>query len=80
MGPHHGTVEHLYEMRRLAGLSQQLKKRLEHTRPTQPPEALPNAVPLTEFTRQGPPCDAVNREIVQRLQELTIIMAGFPAV
>jgi hypothetical protein len=67
-------------MRRLAGVRQQLEESLEHARAAQPPEAFPDAVPLTELDRQGPPCDAVDREIMQRPRELTIIVPWFATV
>jgi hypothetical protein len=76
VSPHHGAVEHLYEVCRLARFRKQLEERLEHTRAAQPPEPLPDAVPLTERSRQGSPRYAVNREIMQRLQELTVIVSN----
>src|SRR5271155_3462738 len=62
-------------MRRLAALRQQLKERLEYTRSAQPPEPLPNAVPFAIFARQCSPSYAVDTEIVDRLQEFTIVMS-----
>jgi hypothetical protein len=77
MRPHHGAIEHLHEVRRLAGFRQELEEGLEHARATEPPEPLPDAVPLSELGRQSPPGNAVNREKMQRFQKLTVIVAGF---
>ena len=51
----HGAVEHLHDVPGLAGLGQKLEECLEYTRATEPPEPLPDAVPVTELGRQGPP-------------------------
>jgi len=77
MGTHHGAVEELNDMRRPAGLRQELKKCLEHTRAAEPPEPLPDAVPIAELRRQCPPRYAVYREVMQCFQELPIIVSGF---
>src|SRR5271155_6071693 len=62
-------------MRRLAALRQQLKERLEYARSAQPPESLPDAVPFAILARQCSPSYAVDTEIVDRLQEFTIVMS-----
>jgi len=77
MSPHHGAVEHLNQVSGLAGLGQDLKERLEHARPAEPPEPLPDAVPVPELPRQGSPGDVVNREIVQRFQKLAVVVSRF---
>ena len=43
---HHSTVEELHHVRALAGLRQQLQEGLEHTGAAEPPEPLPDAVPI----------------------------------
>src|ERR1700736_6316675 len=60
-------------MRRLAAFREHLEKRLEDTRPAEPPEPLPYAVPVAKFFGQRSPGNAVDREIVDRLQEFTVI-------
>jgi hypothetical protein len=77
MRPHHRAVEHLHHMRALAGLGQELEKRLEHPRAGEPPESLPDAVPVPKLRRQRPPGDVVGREVVQRLQGLTVVVTRF---
>jgi len=64
MRPHHGAVEHLHHMCGLAGLCQELEKCLKHARAAEPPEPLPDAVPVAELRWQGSPRDAVHREVV----------------
>jgi hypothetical protein len=49
MSPYHGAIEHLNQMRGLAGLRQHLKERLEYACPTEPPKPLPDAVPFAEL-------------------------------
>jgi hypothetical protein len=77
MGPRDGAIEHLHQMRGLAGLRQDLKARLEHARPAQPPETLPDAVRFTKLPRQRSPCHAVSREIVQCFQKFTVVVTRF---
>src|SRR3954465_1162570 len=48
---------------------------LEDTRLAQPPKAFPDAVPIAELGRERPPSDVVDREIVQRLEELAVVAA-----
>jgi hypothetical protein len=76
MRAHHRAVEHLHQMRSLAGLGQELEKRLEYSRAAEPQEPLPDAVPLAELCWQGPPGDVLYCEKVQRLQELAIVLSG----
>ncbi len=73
MRPDHGRVEHLDQISGLAPLRQQLKERLKHATLAQPPEPLPDAVPVSEFLRKRPPSDVVYRKIVESFQELAIV-------
>ena len=68
------AVEELDQMRRLAAFREHLKECLEDTRPAEPPEPLPYAVPFAKFFGQRSPGDAVDREIMDCLQEVTIVM------
>ena len=68
------AIEELDQMRRLAEFRQHLKERLEYTRPAEPPETLPHAVPVAEFFGQCTPGYALYPEIVDCLQEFTVIM------
>src|SRR6185312_12022943 len=61
-------------MRRLAAFREHLKERLEDTRSTEPPEPLPYAVPFAKFFGQRSPGNAVDRKIVDCLQEFTVVM------
>ena len=61
-------------MRRFAAFREHLKERLEYTRSAEPPEPLPYAVPFAKFCGQRSPGNAVDREIVDRLQEFTVVM------
>ena len=61
-------------MRRLAAFREHLKERLEDTRPAEPPEPLPYAVPFAKFFGQRSPGNAVHREIVDCLQEFAVVM------
>src|SRR6185437_6387813 len=60
-------------MRRLAAFREHLKERLEDTRSTEPPEPLPYAVPFAKFFGQRSPGNAVDRKIVDCLQEFTVV-------
>src|SRR3954453_19807899 len=73
MSPNGGGVEHLHEMGGLAVRGESLEQGLEDTRLAQPPEPFPDAVPIAELGRERPPSDVVDREIVQRLEELAIV-------
>src|SRR3954449_13105678 len=73
MRPDHGAVEHLNQMRRRAHLRQGLEERIEYAGPAQPPEALPDTVPVAELRRQRAPGNIVDREVVQRFQELAVV-------
>jgi hypothetical protein len=68
------AVEELYQMRRLTAFCQDLKERLEYTRPAQPPEPLPYAVPVSKFLGQCSPRNTVDREVVDCLEESTVVM------
>src|SRR5580700_49093 len=63
-------------MRRLAAFCKNLKERLEDTGPAEPPEPLPYAVPVAKFCGQRSPGNAVYCEIVDCLQEFTVVMPG----
>src|SRR3712207_6167734 len=62
VGAHHGGVEHLNQVRRAAQTCERIEERLEHARPAQAPEALPDRVPVPELCRERPPGDVVERE------------------
>ena len=74
MSANHSAVEELDEIRRLALLSQQLEKSLEDAAAAEPPEALPHAVPLAEFRRQGAPLYVVHCKVEDRFEEPAIIV------
>src|ERR1700712_1117413 len=69
------AVEHLHQMRCLAGLGQQLEKCLHHAGAAEPPEPFPNAVPQPERGRQRAPSQIMNREEMQRFQKLAVVPA-----
>src|SRR3954453_3202485 len=75
MSPNGGGVEHLHEMGALAVRGERLEQGLEDTHLAQPPEPFPDAVPIAELGRERPPSDVVDREIVQRLEELAVVAA-----
>jgi hypothetical protein len=50
-----------------------IEERLEEPRLAQPPEALPDRVPLAELRRENPPTDILDREIDQCLEEFAVI-------
>src|SRR3954466_4297873 len=75
MSPNGGGVEHLHEMGGLAVRGERLEQGLEDTRLAQPPEPFPDAVPIAELGRERPPSDVVDRELVQRLEELAVVAA-----
>src|SRR5271165_4079984 len=61
-------------MRRLAAFCKNLKECLEDARSAEPPEPLPYAVPIAKFLGQCSPGNAVDREIVNCLQEFAVVM------
>jgi hypothetical protein len=61
-------------VRGLAAFRQQLEECLEYAEPAEPPEPLPDAVPIAELAWQGTPSYAVHRKIMQGFQELTVVM------
>jgi hypothetical protein len=67
------AVKELDQIRRPAAFGQQLEECLEDTRPAEPPEPLPYAIPFAKFTGQSPPGDVVNCEVVKRFQKFTIV-------
>jgi hypothetical protein len=71
------AVEKLDQMRRPALLGKQLEENLKDSRAAEPPEALPDRVPFAKLCWKGAPGDVVQREVVDRLQELAIIVPGF---
>ena len=71
MGAHHGGIEHLHQMRRLAHRRQGIEERFESSRSAQPPEPLPHAVPAPEFLRKSPPSNIMNHKIVQGFEKLS---------
>src|SRR3954451_14260550 len=76
MGAHDCGIDHLNEVRGAARLGEERQHCLEHAPLAQPPKSLPYAVPIAKLARQGPPGDVVNREIMQRFQEFTVISAA----
>src|SRR3954452_11753900 len=54
---------------------ERLEHGVEHPRPTEPPEALPDGVSIPELGRQSPPSDVVNGEIMKRFQKLAVVPA-----
>src|SRR3954466_493344 len=75
MSPNGGGGEHLHEMGVPAVPGERREQGLEDTRLAQPPKAFPDAVPVAELGRERPPRDVVDREIVQRLEELGVVAA-----
>jgi hypothetical protein len=61
-------------MSSLAVFGEQLKEGLEYTRATEPPESLPNAVALAEFSLQSAACDAMCCEVVHCLQKFRVVV------
>src|SRR4051812_50049941 len=70
-----GRVEHLHEVGGGARRGERLEHGVEHPRPTEPPEALPDGVPIPELGRQSPPSDVVNGKIMKRFQKLAVVPA-----
>src|SRR4051812_12903911 len=68
-----GRVEHLHEVGGGARRGERLEHGFEHPRPTEPPEALPDRVPIAELGRQCPPRDVMNGEIMKRFQKLAVV-------
>ena len=68
------AVEELYQMCRLAVFGQHLEECLEYPGPAQPPESLPHAVPFAILAGKCPPGDAVNSEVVDSLEESTVVV------
>ena len=79
MGSHHRAVEHLNQMRGLAGLGQQLEECLKYAGPAEPPEPLPDTVPIAVLPGQSAPGNTVNSEKVQRFQKLAVIVTRLAA-
>src|ERR1700746_2670133 len=75
MGAHHGGIEHLHQMRRLAHRRQGIEESFESSRSAQAPEPLPHAVPVSEFLRKSPPSDIMNHKIVQGFEKLSVVPA-----
>jgi hypothetical protein len=76
MRAHDRRIDHLNEMRSAARLGQERQHRLEYTPLAQPPKPLPHTIPLAKFSRQSTPGDIVNRKVMQRFQEFTIVPAA----
>src|SRR3954466_10701594 len=73
MRPHDGGVEHLNQVRGAAGCSERIEKGLEHARLAEAPEALPHRIPVSECLGQSASGDVVDGEVVQRLEEETVV-------
>ncbi len=74
MGARCCAVEKLDQVSRLAAFRQQLEERLEYPRTAEPPEPLPNTVPFAIFAGQCAPRYVVHSEVVDRLEEFTVIV------
>ena len=68
------AIKKLDQVRCLAEFHQHLKECLEHPGATEPPKPLPYAVPLAIFAGECTPCYAVYGEVVDGLQEFTVVM------
>ena len=66
-------------MRCLAAFCKNLKECLGYARSAEPPEPLPYAVPVAKFLGQCSPGNAVDREIMNRLKEFTVVMPRLSA-
>src|SRR5208282_4940057 len=73
MGAHHGGIEHLHQMRRLAHCRQRIEESFESSGPAQAPEPLPDAVPMPKLFWESPPSDVVNHEILQGFEKLSVV-------
>src|SRR3954452_22844653 len=73
--PHDGGVEHLNQVGRLAHRREGVEEGLEHPGLAQAPEALPHGIPVPARGWQGAPCDVVDGEVVQRLEEDPVVPA-----
>ena len=62
-------------LRGAAGCSERIEKGLEHARLAEAPEALPHRIPVSECLGQSAPGDVVDGEVVQRLEEETVVAA-----
>jgi hypothetical protein len=78
VSPDDRAVEELHQMCCGTLLGQQLEKRHERAAAVEPPEPLPDTVPVAEFHRQDTPRYIVHREIEDRLQELAVILPRLP--
>jgi hypothetical protein len=74
MGARCRAVEELDQVSRLATFRQQLEECLEYPRAAEPPEPLPNTVPSAIFPGERAPRYVVHSEVVDRLEELTVIV------
>src|SRR4051795_13063948 len=75
MRPHHGGVEHLNQVGRLAHRGEGVEEGLEHASLAQAPESLPNRVPVAELGGERPPGYVMDAEVVQRFEEPAVIPA-----
>jgi hypothetical protein len=75
MRPHDGGVEHLNQVRGAAGCSKRVEEGLKHAGSAEAPEALPDGIPVPELGRERPPVDVVQREVVERFEEPTVVPA-----
>jgi hypothetical protein len=68
------AVEELNQVRRLAAFRQHLEECLEYPGAAEPPEPLPYAVPFAVSAGECAPPYAVYSEVVDSLEEFTVIM------
>src|SRR5436190_174115 len=74
MGARCRAIKHLDQLCCLAEFRQHLKECFEYPGAAEPPEALPYAVPLAIFAGECAPGYAVYGEVVDGLEELTVVM------
>jgi len=80
MGSHHGGVEHLDKVRRLAHRRQRIEEGFECSGSAQSPEPFPHAVPIPELRRKRTPRDVVSHEIVQSFEKLSVVLSFVAAL
>lgn len=76
--PDSPAVEELDQMRRLAAFRQHLEECFEYPGSAESPKPLPYAVPFAVLVGKRTPSDAVNRDVVNGLQEFPIVVPWLP--
>src|SRR5208282_5107479 len=64
MGAHHGRIEHLHQMCRLAQCCECIEESFKSSGLAQAPKPLPDAVPMPKPLWESPPSDVVHHEIL----------------